>query len=101
MAKIVIDIDGDVYNRFANCESKPRQEITEKERFEMNADAIRLTRAFCNGIPLEKVLEDIKSELSHIDKPEPHNIGYESGVYDGVQLAIRTIDSHISGKDKE
>ena len=46
------------------------------------------------------VLEDIKEELSHIDKPEPHNIGYESGVYDGVQLAITTIDKHISGKEK-
>ena len=45
------------------------------------------------------VIEDIKEELSHIDKPEPHNIGYESGVYDGVQLAITTIDKHISGKE--
>lgn len=40
--------------------------------------------------------EKVKEDLSHIEKPEPHNIGYESGVYDGVQLAIRTIDEHLS-----
>ena len=52
--KIVIDIDEDIYNRFTHNEVKPRCEITEKERFQMGADAIRLTRAFCNGTPLSK-----------------------------------------------
>ena len=52
--KIVIDIPEDIYNRFTHNEVRPRCEITEKERFQMGADAIRLTRAFCNGTPLPK-----------------------------------------------
>ena len=52
--QIVIDIPEDVYNRFTHNEVRPRCEITEEERFQMNADAVRLTRAFCNGTPLPK-----------------------------------------------
>ena len=52
--QIVIEIDEDIYNRFTHNEVKPRCEITEEERFQMDADAIRLTRAFCNGKPLPK-----------------------------------------------
>ena len=50
--QIVIEIDEDIYNRFTHDEGRPRCEITEEERFQMNADAVRLTRAFCNGTPL-------------------------------------------------
>ena len=40
------------------------------------------------------VLEQIKEELSHISKPEIDKEDYENGVYDGVNLAIRTIDKY-------
>lgn len=50
--QIVIDIDENIYNRFTHNEVKPRCEITEEERFQIGADAIRLTRAFCNGTPI-------------------------------------------------
>ena len=52
--------------------------------------------AYKNGYDeVIRKIEDIKEELSHIEKPEPHNIGYESGVYDGVDLAIMTIESRL------
>lgn len=76
--KIVIDIDEDIYNRFTHNGIKPRCEITEKERFQMGADAIRLTRAFCNGIPLPKHYGDLadKGDIIHdIDCDEKMRLG--------------------------
>ena len=52
--ELVIKIDEDIYNRFTHNEVRPRCKITEEERFQMNADAVRLTRAFCNGTQLPK-----------------------------------------------
>lgn len=78
--KIVIDIDEDIYNRFTYNEAKPHCEITEKERFQMGADAIRLTRAFCNGIPLPNGHGNLKDVDSIFNEGFPNadiNAEYE------------------------
>ena len=40
--------------------------------------------------------EKVKEDLSHIEKPEPHNIGYLTGLYEGVQLSMMIIERYLS-----
>ena len=70
--EVVIKIDEDIYSRFTHDEVRPRFEITEEERFQMDADAVRLTRAFCNGTPLPKG----HGRLIDVDDIDNHIIGH-------------------------
>ena len=46
-----------------------------------------------NGVPLEKVLEDIKKEISEMPSV------YGKTVYNGAVMALKIINRHISGKE--
>lgn len=91
--QLMIDIDEDIYNRFTHNEAKLRCEITEEERFQMSADAIRLTRAFCNGIPLPKGHGDLIDRGQALN--ECYNITIDGDVFKVVQyetlLGVPTI----------
>ena len=52
------------------------------------------TKAIKNGVPLDKVLEDIKADIEH-DK----NVATKDYVL-GLTLALRIIDKHIGGENK-
>ena len=56
-----------------------------------------------NGTPLEKVLEDIKAEIKQwYWDSDKQALAKDPCVVDAMtDLFIRTIDSHISGKEKE
>lgn len=94
--EVVIKIDEDIYNRFTHNEARPRFEITEEERFQMDADAVRLTRAFCNGTPLPKGHGDL-IDITNIDVVEledsnhiiRHVKGDEVDVYISAPIIIK------------
>lgn len=52
-------------------------------------------KAFETAIHSLEAWEKVINELLHIDKPTDFG-GYEDGVYEGVTLAIRTINKHLS-----
>ena len=87
--QIVIDIDEDIYNRFTHNEVKPRCEITEKERFQMGADAICLTRAFCNGTPLPKGHGRLIAEPTEEDIAK--TVGGQNDFAECIRDAVRMV----------
>ena len=90
--------DGDLINRQAviTMLNKIENAVEDGDGFQFNEWI-----EYAKDIPSAKktaewisVLEQIKEELSHISKPKIDREDYENGVYDGVNLAIRTIDKY-------
>ena len=79
--KLIIDIPEDVYKRINFY----------KDLKGLN-DYVNAVKAIDKGIPLERVIEDIKAE---IDKKIIRNYG--SMVECGMRMALETIDKHIKG----
>lgn len=87
-------------------------DIPEEEYQEIIDDAKHSPRNLSNyewliakGTPLEEVFEDIKGEIEKQIKRdflyaenEQHFVPCHYGTANGLQVAMRIIDSHISGK---
>ena len=83
--QIVIDIPDHTYNYImGESQHNPRG----LDYFE---------RHVSNGIPLEKVLEDIKAEI----EAELNLRSIMHPYYRGLEFALEIIDKHISGKESE
>ena len=79
--KVVFDIPEDEYNYIKNC--YPDGEDGERYAYMIKR----------SGAPLEKVLEDIKAEITN----ERDNKGFCVWYYDDL---MEKIDKHISGKEQ-
>ena len=95
MPKIVIDIPDDYYKVLMNIPD-----------WQCDADTLLIQ----NGTSLEKVLEDIKTEIEskkqYRDKSgnpviDAHDIGLDRYFDKGLDMALSTIDKHISRRENE
>lgn len=86
--KLVIDIDEEEYKLWKSVGM---------------IDALAVRNALQTATPLEKVLEDIKAEIKQwYWDTDKQALAKDPCVVDAMtDLFIRTIDSHISGKEKE
>lgn len=84
--QLVIDIDKNDYYRFING-------------FASDDDSPLIEKLFKNGVPLEKVIEDIKTEINNLKTKGKHNTSFQFDT--GIDEFIKIIDKHISGTEKK
>ena len=89
--KIVIDLDEKIYNNINWFIDIPRN------------DPSNIAMAIKNGVPLNKVIEDIKQEIQrtadgiHTDY---FDIITDEGIRTGLEQACEIIDRHLKGENE-